>query len=59
MTDIAQIPDLVDKSVRNVWIKDGKRRMMTDSGWMTANADSARKMFGNYKQGRYSIKQKR
>lgn len=53
----SDIPSLVEKNPRKVWIKDGQRRISTDSGYMNIGAKFARKMFGNYKQGRYSKSQ--
>lgn len=52
--DLSTASSLTDKKTRKVWIKDGQRRMMTDSGWMNLSAKYGRKLFGNYKQGRYS-----
>lgn len=51
---IAAAPALVDKKVRKVYIKDGRRRMMTDSGIMLAPASLTRLMFGKSKGGKYS-----
>lgn len=50
-------PDLQDKSIKKIWIKDGRRRIMTDGGYMDLSSKFSRKMFGNYKQGKYSEKQ--
>ena len=52
--DTSKAPDLVNKSIRRVWIKNGHRRISTDGGWMELSSRFSRKLFGNYKQGRYS-----
>ena len=57
--DTSKAPDLMDRSVRRVWIKNGKRRIPTDGGYMELNSSHSRKLFGNLKQGRYSQLQKR
>jgi hypothetical protein len=43
--------------MKKIWIKDGKRKMMSDSGHMFMKADTARKIFGKLKGGKYSLKQ--
>ena len=48
-------PKMMDRSRR--YIKDGKRRMMTDSGYMLAPASLSRLMFGKTRGGKYSEKQ--
>lgn len=53
-TDTSKLPSLVDKSVRKVWIKDGRRRLMTDSGFMLAPQEYMRRMFGRLRGGKYS-----
>lgn len=45
------IPSLVD---RKVYIKGGKRKMMTDTGYMTVDAGHARRTFGKLQGGKYS-----
>ena len=47
-------PALTDKKVRKVYIKDGKRRVSTDGGFMFTSAHLSRRMFGKLKGGRYS-----
>ncbi len=48
-------PALLDKKIRKVYIKDGQRKMMSDSGYMMMPADHSRKMFGKMKGGKYSM----
>ena len=50
-------PDLQDKSIRKIWIKNGKRRITTDSWYMDLDSKYSRKLFGNYKGGKYGQKQ--
>lgn len=57
MTDTAKLPKLLDRSVQKVWIKDGKRKMMSDDGYTMIEKDQARRMFGALKGGKYSLKQ--
>ena len=45
-------PDLVKRNTR-VYIKDGMRKLMTDSGYMHTPASMMRKMLGRMKGGRY------
>ena len=39
------------------WIENGKRKLMSEGGWTFMNSDLARKIFGNYMGGKYSLKQ--
>ena len=55
--NLSQFPKMTDKSMTKVYIKDGRRKMMSDTGHMFMGADSARKAFGKYKGGKYSLKQ--
>ena len=50
------IPALTDKRIKHVYIKNGKRYMMTDSGKMAAPASLSRMMFGKLKGGKYNNK---
>lgn len=50
-------PNLLDKKIQKVYIKDNKRKMITDTGFMYIPADHARSLFGRHKGGKYSIKQ--
>lgn len=54
--DTQKLPKLLDKSISKVWIKDGKRKMMSDGGYTLMNAGLARNLFGKYKGGKYSLK---
>ena len=54
---LSDAPDTVDKTIKKVWIKNGKRKMTTSDGMMHVNAELARKMFGKMKGGKYSLKQ--
>lgn len=50
-------PHLLDKRIRNVYIKDGRRKMMSSDGYMFMSSDATRKIFGKYRGGKYSLKQ--
>lgn len=52
--DTSRNPNLTERSIKRIWIKDGKRRMITDGGYMDLSSSLSKKMFGNLKQGRYS-----
>lgn len=39
---------------KRVYIRDGVRKMQTDSGYMHMQSDTARRMFGKLKGGKYS-----
>lgn len=54
---LSDAPSLTDRSVRSVYIKDGRRKMMSDTGHMYMPADLARKLFGRLRGGKYSLKQ--
>jgi hypothetical protein len=47
-------PGLLDKRTR-VYIKDGKRKMLSDGGYMYMDRSRARKIFGRLKGGKYSL----
>ena len=51
---LPDLKSLTDKKTKKVWIKDGMRKMMTDTGYMKTPADMTRKMFGRLKGGKYS-----
>ena len=55
--NLPSFPHLTDKRIGRVYIKDGRRRMMTDSGTMLASAGLTRLMFGKAKGGKYSARQ--
>lgn len=55
--DTGKLPNLTDRSIRRVWIKNGERRITTDSGYMKLSSDFSRRLFGKYKGGRYSVLQ--
>lgn len=44
---------------RKVYIKEGKRKMMTDGGYMMVDANHSRRMFGKLQGGKYSKLQER
>jgi hypothetical protein len=48
-------PALTDEKIRKVYIKDGQRKMTTDSGYMYTPAHHARSLFGKMRGGRYSM----
>ena len=50
-------PKVLDRATKRFYIKGGKRRMMTDSGFMYAPASLSRLMFGRVKGGKYSDRQ--
>lgn len=50
-------PDMLDKTIKKLYIKDGKRRVMTDSGVMLTPAHLSRRMFGRMRGGKYSVRQ--
>lgn len=50
--------DLTNRSIRRVYIKNGRRKMMTDSGVMLSPASLNRRTFGRMKGGKYSDTQK-
>ena len=52
-------PVLLDKSVKHVWIKDGRRKLMSDGGYAYMDANYARRMFGNQRGGKYSLRQEK
>ena len=54
---LSDAPDTTDKTIKRVWIKDGKRKMTSSDGMMHIDAQQARKMFGKMKGGKYSLKQ--
>lgn len=47
-------PKLIE---RPTWIKNGKRKLMSDGGYTMMDSGLAKKTFGNYKGGKYSLKQ--
>lgn len=47
-------PDLMDKKIRKVYIKNGRRRMTTDSGVLLMPSSLSRMMFGKQRGGKYS-----
>lgn len=57
MMNLPSFPHLTDKRIGRVYIKDGRRRMMTDSGTMLASAGLTRLMFGKARGGKYSARQ--
>lgn len=52
--NLSDAPDLLDKRTR-IYIKDGKRKMLSDSGYMYMGRNKARKIFGRMKGGKYSM----
>lgn len=54
--DTVKLPELV-KPKAKVYIKDGMRKMMTDSGYMKIGAPHARRTFGKLQGGKYSQSQ--
>lgn len=55
--DSGSSPKLLDKSIQKIWIKDGKRKLMSDTGHMYMGEGIARKTFGRYRGGKYGLKQ--
>ena len=51
-------PDLMDKKIRSIYIKNGRRSIQTDSGVMRIPAGLSRTMFGRMRGGKYSNVQK-
>lgn len=45
---------VVESAARRVYIKSGSRMMPTSDGVMKLAASRSRKLFGNYKGGKYS-----
>ena len=56
--DTGQHPQIMDKSIKKVYIKDGKRKMPTGDGYMMMSAKKGKQMFGAHRGGKYSAKQK-
>lgn len=54
---LSDMPKITDTAIKKFYIKDGKRRVQTDSGFMMMPAGMSRTMFGKMKGGKYSEKQ--
>ncbi len=54
---LADVPKIADSSIKKFYIKDGKRRIQTDSGFMMLPSGMSRLMFGKMKGGKYSQRQ--
>lgn len=50
-------PKLLEKSARKVYIKDGQRKMLTDTGYMKTPASLAKRHYGTLQGGKYSTLQ--
>jgi len=56
-SSLADTPKIVDASIKKFYIKDGKRKIQTDTGFMMMPAGMSRMLFGKMKGGKYSERQ--